>query len=276
MDINIYVATQKKLPFTLPNCYMPIFVGAELSKNSDSLGYISDNLGENISNKNKSFCELTALYWIWKNDDSEVIGLSHYRRYLSLFNWTRNHKKIINEKKIEQLMNDYDLILPQKTCLWGTVEEQYSNGQYHKDYILCGEILKNLYPEYYHDFTIISKSDQIYICNMFIGKKKLIDDYCEWLFPILFELEKQIDISDYSISEARIFGYLSERLFNVWLLHSNVRVKEVYLLNTELKFVRRVIDMFHTFNYKVLHIDVMKYSARRVEKRKRNEKKQFD
>lgn len=272
--INIYVATQKKIPFNLAEEYKPIFVGAALKPDGEHYGYLMDNVGENISEKNKTFCELTALYWMWKNSDADVLGLAHYRRYLSKYSLTNNPMKIANVNDYENLLENCDLIVPKKTCLWGTVENQYANGQHIKDYILCGEIIRERYPEYYDDFDKVSKSDSIYICNMFVGKRKLISDYCEWLFSILFELESKVDLTNYTVSEQRIFGYLSERLFNVWIRHNNPIIKEMFILNTELGLRRRVINAVHTFNYKVLGIDVMKHSAKRVAAKNKKVQKQ--
>ncbi len=266
--MEIYVATQKPIAFNLPDIYKPIFVGAAIKDEKEYYNYIADNKGDNISYKNKTYCELTALYWLWKNSTSDIVGLAHYRRYLSCCALTSNPMKIAKESDYCGLFKKYELILPRKRCLWGSVEQQYANGQHLKDYILCGEIIKEMYPDYYKDFVAISKTDSIYICNMFVGYRTIISDYCEWLFSILFELEKKVDISDYSVSEKRIFGYLSERLFNVWIKHNNIKTCELFLLNPEEGWKRRIIDGVHKFNYKVLGIDVVKHSARRVQKRK--------
>lgn len=268
----VFVATQKEIMFQLPDIYQPIFVGASLNNNPGYYNYITDNTGENISEKNGTYCELTALYWIWKNSKTDVVGLAHYRRYLSRFPFTNSPTKIATEKDFAYLLEKSDLILPRKTCLWGTVEQQYANGQHQEDYALCGEIIQRMYPEYYNDFVEISKSDTIYICNMFVGKRDTVSKYCEWLFSILFELEKHVDISKYTTSEKRIYGYLSERLFNVWIRHNSIRTSELYLLNTESGWKRRIISGLHTFNYKVLGINVMKHSARRVKRKKSKNK----
>jgi hypothetical protein len=269
MKIQVLVATQKQISFKLDKCYSPIYVGADFHIEDDTFGYLKDNSGENISNKNKSFCELTALYWQWKNSKADITGLCHYRRYLSDRRYTKNPQYILSENRIEQLMKSYDLILPKEYCLYGTALQQYSTGQHKKDYLLCGEILKEKYPEYWDDFQRITDSDTIFICNMYIGKKKIIDNYCSWLFDILFELEKRTDLTGYTVAEKRIYGYLSERLFNVWILHNKPSVYRCPLLNTETTFIREGIRLIHTFNYKVLGIDVLKHAAKRKEKKDR-------
>ena len=74
---------------------------------------------------------------------------------------------------------------------------------------------------------------RLHILNMFVMKKTLFDEYCSWMFNILFKLEKRIDISGYNQYEARVFGFISERLFNVWLENQQLKVKEMPVINLE-------------------------------------------
>lgn len=275
MKIEVYVATQKEIKIPLDSCYKPIFVGAALKDEETvkQLKYLNDATGSNISDKNRSFCELTALYWMWKNSKADVVGLAHYRRYLCETGKLRDTEAILSEQQISKYMSEYDVILPKKECLLGKVRRHYGYLQHVEDYDRLRDIIRSKYPDYVDAFDQISDQDEIYICNMFIGKKASVDSYCQWLFDILFELEKQTDISEYDANEKRIFGYLSERLFNVWLLKNRMKVKEVYLLNTEETRLDRVKKYFHLFNYKVLKIDVLKYAHARTQKRKRRQAK---
>ena len=268
MNISIYIATQKKIDYKLPSIYKPIFVGADLKEESKKLNYITDNTGDNISKKNPFFCELTALYWAWKNDKSEIIGLAHYRRFLSEKKCGRNINSLLSSSRIEELLSNYDIILPKKSCLYGSVREQYAVGQHISDFDKCGDILKELYPDYYQSFLEVSKKDSIYICNMFVCKKDIIDKYCEWLFNILFKLEEIVDISLYTVAEKRIFGYLSERLFNVWIIHNQLQIYEAKLLKTQEKLKDKLKNYIHLINYKVFRINVLKHQVKRKEKRK--------
>lgn len=266
MNTKIYVATQKTIEIDLPDCYVPILVGAEIKKELANIGYIKDNEGENISSKNPNYCELTALFWMWRNDkESNVVGLAHYRRFLCYKHLSA--KDIIDEYRASQLLKNHDIILPKKVCLYGNVREQYGTGQHLRDYDKCGEVLLKLYPDYYDDFIKISKKDSIYICNMFICKKDLLEKYCKWLFKILFELEKEVSIDSYSTSEKRIYGYLSERLFNVWINHNDLKVFEAKMLKTQEKKKDKIKNAFHLFCYKVLGINVLKHQSRRKRKR---------
>ena len=96
--------------------YLPVQVGREGKEN---LGYQVDNNGENISNKNATFCELTGLYWAWKNLDADYIGLCHYRRHFTCkklipFNEEAKFKILLNKKQTEEILKDTDIILPKK------------------------------------------------------------------------------------------------------------------------------------------------------------------
>lgn len=232
--MKIFIATHKKVDFPQNKIYIPIQVGAEYNKSIDVS--LRDNENDNISNKNSSFCELTALYWIWKNCHDDIIGLVHYRRYFFKRKYTKNIKEILNEKEINKIMEKYDIILPDKKYLKNyNVYEQYEKLHNIEDLNECKNIIKNKYPDYIKSFEKVMKNQYLYPYNMFIGRKNRIDEYCEWVFSILFELEKKIDISKYDKYNARVYGFLAERLFNVWI-EKNIekdKIKEVYVNNTE-------------------------------------------
>lgn len=238
--IKIYVAAHKKAAFPDNSMYVPIEVGAY---NKEKFLKVTDNTGDNISEKNPFFCELTATYWILKNDKSDVVGLTHYRRFF--FNkHTNNMDYILKKKDIEEILRDYDIIVPIKTYLvkYKNIREAYKTIHKISDFELCREIIEEKYPEYVRTFDIMSNSRSFYACNMFISSKKLFEQYYSWLFDILFELEKRVDISDYDDYNKRIFGFLSERLFNVWLIHENLKVKEMPVYNVHKKMFLQYLD----------------------------------
>ena len=216
----------------MPNddVYIPLHVGRE---GKADLGYIGDNTGDNISAKNANYCELTGLYWAWKNLKCDYIGLCHYRRYFAGKNiHTNNAEKkkavILHRKDYEKLLQEYDIILPVKRNYYiETVRSQYEHAHNKSDLDEAERIVAVLYPEYSEAFAKVMKRTKLHILNMFVMKTTLFDEYCSWLFSILFELEKRIDISSYNQYKARVFGFISERLFNVWLEKQQLKVKEV-------------------------------------------------
>ena len=236
--IIIYIASHKKFSSFNNDVYVPLHVG---SKGKANLGYVLDSKGDNISLKNPYFCELTGLYWIWKNDDSDIVGLVHYRRYFynSVFSKIED---ILDEKQIENILDKFYFILAQRGYTWGSsVRKQYESKHIKDDLDKCEQILKEKYPDYGKYFDKIINGDHYCPFNMIICRKKLFDEYCEWLFDILFALEKKIDLSDRDTYNSRTFGFLSERLLNVWVLKNNLNVIEKPVFNNEENiFVQRI------------------------------------
>lgn len=236
MDVKVLIATHKKYWMPDDDVYLPIHVG---KTGKADLGYVGDNTGDNISVKNANYCELTGLYWAWKNLKCDYIGLCHYRRYFTDKKiYTNNIEKkktsILNRKDYEKLLQEYDAILPVKRNYYiETVRSQYEHAHSKRDLDEAEKIVAELYPEYSEAFRKVMGRTKLYILNMFVMKKILFDKYCSWLFSILFELEKRIDITNYSQYEARLFGFIAERLFNVWLEKQQLKVKEVPVVNLE-------------------------------------------
>ena len=223
--------------FPKEEIYTPIQVGKK-----ESFTKVRDNTGDNIAEKNPNFCELTAAYWIWKNDKSDITGLTHYRRYFFKKKNNNSKENILNKKDIEEILEKYDIILPEKERIVKyTVKNAYGKFHHIEDFEKCREIIQEKYPEYIEAFDKIANGRKLYLYNMFISHKKIFDEYYKWLFDILFELEKRVDISNYSDYDKRIFGFLSERLLSVWLEKNNhLKIKEMPVYNTEQKVLPQI------------------------------------
>ena len=244
MDIKILVATHKKYWMPDDEVYLPIHVGRE---GKQDLGYLGDNTGDNISVKNANYCELTGLYWAWKNLDCEYIGLCHYRRYFGksgkYISYIREEKeRILKYDEYNRMLRECDILLPRKAKLKRTIAEQYAKSHKIKDLLEVRKIISQKYPEYLTSFDEVTNSNDVYFANMFVTKKTIFDDYCEWLFSILFELEQTLDISEYDNYQSRVYGFLSERMFTVWLHKKKyiIRETDVVMLEKKIKWKRRV------------------------------------
>lgn len=241
-NTKIFVISHKKIEIELNGEYIPIQVG-----NGKNLNYIRDNTGENISNKNANYCELTGVYWIWKNYQSfENIGICHYRRY-----FVRNNE-ILTSKYINKVLKSYDIILPKKFYFKRNIWDNYFLNGYgkEKDLITTKEVIKEKYPEYIDDFNDIMSKNYGSYCNMLITSKENFENYCNWLFDILFEVEKNTDLSNYSKEEARIYGYISELLLNVWVKHNKLKVKECKVKKIDEKIKDKLNMSLHMAYYK--------------------------
>ncbi|MBQ2886125.1 MAG: DUF4422 domain-containing protein [Alphaproteobacteria bacterium] len=241
--------------------------------NSDILSPIDACIIErnHIAEKNKHFCELTALYWIWKNVTSDVVGLFHYRRLLNLNNHVtriRNLKQIDNlnltQDRINQLMQKYDVILPVKRpkkikSTSPTIYEYYAKHHFKEDMDIALDVITKKYPmmkDIAH--KIIKEEKQNYVANIILAKKALFDEYAQWLFDVLFDVEKEIhaDVLKRNDYQQRVYGFLAERLLGVFIAYkqqtSNVRVLEAPMIFVETDVVKFIKYKFRQIKRRTL------------------------
>lgn len=231
--IKVVIATHKKYDMPSDKMYLPLQVAAE---GKNDLGYEKDNTKDNISLKNPYFCELTGLYWAWKNLKEDYIGLAHYRRHFASkkINKKDLFNSVLTKEEASKLLNNTDIIVPKKRNYY--IENLYSHYE-HTMYIepldITGQILQERYPEYMLEFDKLKTRRSAHMFNMFIMKKDKLDEYCTWLFDILFELEKRVDNSKYDSFHARFYGRVSELLLDVWLNTKGYSYKEVKVISME-------------------------------------------
>ena len=179
----IYIITHKEFEQPKVKGYKSILVGAD---KGHRCGDLFDDEGDNIAVKNDSYCELTGIYWIWKHIKDEYVGIAHYRRY---FSNSMRYGDIVSEEVVKKVLERYDIILPFHSTLKKTVYEHYcEESGFYEDLLRVREILKAKYPEYLDTYDHFMQGKRICFFNMMICKKKIFDEYCEWLFDILFEL----------------------------------------------------------------------------------------
>ena len=235
-DIKVIIATHKKYTMSNDNLYIPLHVGAE---GKEDLGYTKDNKGKNISKKNPYFCELTGLYWAWKNLKADYIGLVHYRRYFTLFKKklkTEEEKfeKVLSTKEANRLLKETDIILPKKRKYYiENLYNHYKHTMYIEPLDETRKIIEEKYPEYLLEFDKLKKRTSAHMFNMFIMKKDILDGYCKWLFDILFELEKRVDQDKYESFHKRFYGRVSELLLDVYINTNNLSYKEVKVIDMQ-------------------------------------------
>ncbi|MBQ8683108.1 MAG: DUF4422 domain-containing protein [Clostridia bacterium] len=222
----IYIAAHKA--FTVPQeaGYVPLQVGAE---GKHPLPYTPDNTGDHISEKNPHFCELTGLYWIWKNSDEPVKGLVHYRRYFT----KKGH--LLTQEEISDALTAADILLPRPEYLRESAYEEFAlHSGHEKDLILLRQAVETVSPEVLPAYDRVMAGNRLSLYNMVVASREIFDAYCAWLFAVLFELERHVDMTGYTPYQQRLYGFLSERLLNVWVAHNpNLRVAYCKVENTE-------------------------------------------
>jgi len=252
--VKLYTSHHKPSAFLSSPVIKPIHVGKANSYNDICCD--GDDTGDNISFKNPFYCELTAQYWVWKNDiSSEYVGFMHYRRHLNFSEkqdypedvWGVVNEDIIspeyeekfglNEKSIIEAIGDCDILLPKK---WSVKQAGSKNNYEHykvsphlhiEDYQAAIDSLLYLYPEYASAVKMFNSAHDGYYTNMFVMRTDLFAEYSEWLFSIFNDLEANFALRNYDAQEKRVIGHISERLFNIFIIHkeksSSLKKKEL-------------------------------------------------
>ncbi|SDB23469.1 DUF4422 domain-containing protein [Eubacterium oxidoreducens] len=229
MATTFFVMTHKKFQPPANEAYIPLHVGRALG---DDLGYLGDNTGtDQISAENPYFGELTGLYWIWKNyEGQENIATNHYRRF---FYDEDGH--LMTSAKADELLKTHNIIVSKKATIPQTYREYYAEAHNLRDLEAIGRSIEKIYPGYYPFFEEVLSGHIVYSGNLMIMPRKLYDEYCTWLFTILFDASSEIDVSGYDLYHARVYGFLSEELLLVWAHAKELSVYEATVGFTEEK-----------------------------------------
>ncbi|WP_430972001.1 DUF4422 domain-containing protein [Sunxiuqinia rutila] len=253
--IELYTFFYKNAPVIINHSpYIPIMAGNAQSK--AAIDMQGDDTGDHISSKNKYYSELTGTYWVWKNTCQDIVGVVHYRRFLTKQTeplsyrlkrllyylvgihykrygliYTKNVQKfkgaVLNENEIIELLNEYDIILPTKRKLKYTVREHYQRYHNAKDLELLQTIIQEKCPEYGGALERVLASKRMYANNMLVMKRADFDCCMSWLFKLLFEFENRVKLAEYQGYQERILGFIAERLLNVWIEKQQLRIKEL-------------------------------------------------
>lgn len=258
--MKILIATHKESILPTNDIFLPIQVGRKIAE--IKLDMQGDDEGENISEKNPNYCELTAHYWAWKNlKNIDYIGLCHYRRYFD-FNKSSFISKV--EKKISQsdLLNidfnkdhilknfkNYDIILSKGITYPYNLKTNYCYEHIIDDFKIMENVIKTKFPDYYKSFKIVFNGNKLSHYNMFITNSYIFNDYSKWIFNVLFEIEKSVKISEYPF-QRRVFGYMSERLLMVFCYHHQLKIKYLPII---------FVDEAHTKNVSLIYFLLRKF-----------------
>ena len=223
--LNLYYQPTKVLKDHIEHnnhLYVPMNTGNLKGTNDwcdKHLSYETD-LKYNIAHLNSKLNEMTAIYAYWKNlmKDADYIGFNHYRRLFKIEDLNDIAEyDIIDAKPIPMVFNmSYFTRSPIPNCVPTDIKNGYAICHKIEDWNKMECLLKK--TPYYVDFEEWSKQNSLTSpCNMFIMKKKIFEDYCKFIFPILFELEKQVDLTGYDNYQKRQISFLAERLTSLFI-----------------------------------------------------------
>ena len=223
-SVTVIIAAHMRYQMPTDTMYLPIHVGAAGKESIEDNGiiYQRDDEGENISALNPYFCELTGLYWAWKNISSDYIGLAHYRRHFSYHPHSKDKwDAVLKKSEIENDLGQVKVFVPEKRHYWiETLYSHYAHTHYASQLDETRRIIEERYPEYVNSFDKAVKRRWGYMFNMMIMERGAFDAYCSWLFDILFELRTRIGKeAEESLDrfQGRFYGRISEIILNVWL-----------------------------------------------------------
>ena len=228
--IRLYMAKSekdrplKKNPLIQDYIY-PLHVGAE--KSTMRIADLVDNKGENISDKNSNYSELTGLYWIWKNklnapsvpggDDGQYYGLAQYRRMLAFS----------EDDLLRLLDNDVDVVLPYPMPYEPNIHAHHERYLKDSDWKAMLMAMEELHPEYAEYFPKVLEQEYLYNYNVILAKKAVLRDYCEWLFPILKRTE-ELSVPKGKDRGDRYIGYMAETLETLYFIKNADKLNVVH------------------------------------------------
>ena len=225
LPLTVFVVTHKEVFKPLDESYFLIQAG---SLSGCIEGILHDNTGDNISDRNAIYSELTAHYWIWKNVKCEYVALMHYRRFLTARKETFEYQgyNVSSAADLLEELKDVDIVtsLPFVFLHYGTnlpesVEQHYVR-HHGFEFLTARQILAAVQPDYVDAFEVVMRNNLLYGNNIMAMKKSVFDQYCQWAFPLFFEIEKVIQIRGFDKYQSRFIAFLSERLFSVWIVHN--------------------------------------------------------
>lgn len=270
-DIKILMCCHNRIETVPPLC-TPIQCGSALNARLD--GAIPDDTGDNISSRNKEYCELTAHYFAWKNLSADYFGFCHYRRFFSFDERCRYPYAVTgapyssvmgDEKRWRSLISSYEMIVPRSEDMGMSVREHYCTSRFHyeEDLTLFVELIRTTLPQLYpfaEDYLVQRRQ---YFCNMFIMDRVHFDEYCGMLFPLLKTFDEKKKLHG-SFQADRTDGYLGELFTGMYICFSRahgVRIKELPRLDICCKIGKRI--SYHIFPPE----SKLRFTAKRVAKR---------
>ncbi len=254
-SIKIFMCCHKGYDI-VPPFAVPIQGGRAI--NQPVPGVAGDNTDDNISEKNKEYCELTVQYHAWKNTDLDAYGFCHYRRffcfndkvkepYLVFGKMSKKQQKkyLGTEEIIEKAVSENDIIVPRGELFDSDVRTYYglAKNHYSEDLTLFEEILSEKNPGLVPFMNEFFSQNREYFCNMFIMKKQFFNEYCSLLFPILEEFDKRKTLHG-SFQSDRTDGYLAERFVGIYLAYAksrNAKILEVPRIDVNCPIKKRIL-----------------------------------
>ena len=291
LGIKILISHHEKRSIVQNSILTPIQTGCALTQERFE-GMLYDDEGENISAQNSKYCELTAIYWAWKNyeklDNPDYVGLMHNRRHL-LFNeklpvpdkgmkWLEpsvflfppvcaKYLPYISRESICSYFPNYDILTIKPHTFTPTKYDKVYAGSAMLTRFMntaCMEkrffdvfinTVKQYRPDYVMELKEFLAGNKMYLCNIFVMRKDLFMEYCSFLFPLLAQIDFQIDSDDFCPAKKRWLGYLGEYLTTLFMLRLKKRPQvKMRELNASFLMEKNKKDSIKLYRYALMGI----------------------
>ena len=227
IDCVDYVITHKPYHIDESDMYRKLCVGGYTEP-----GKLSDSTGNNIAGYNDRINELTGLYWIWKNTNSEYVGMSHYRRFFG------DNGKRLSSERVEQILcaDDFDIIVSSPvnitwaSCICENITKAVGWQLSSTGFSVFGDLISERQHDYLNTYCTVMFEKSMHVCSMFVTSRKIMDEYCRWLFSFLPDAADRIDVTGCDTTHRRVAGYFGEALLNVWLKKQDLKLFEMPIL----------------------------------------------
>lgn len=243
--IVVAVASHRPYPAPRDPAYLPVHVGRalhpELAAEMDALGYVGDDTGDSVSSRNAELCELTALWWVWRNVEADYKGLVHYRRHLGSPSLVRRLSRdrmgrFATGEELAGILGPggADAVLPRRRDYYvETVRSHWEHTLPAEQLEAARAVVGERDASDLEALDAVLSSRGAHMFNMMVMRSDLLDEYCSWLFPALHELGSRLPPSGYDPFNARYLGRVSEVLLDAWLLGRDLRVRELPTVSPE-------------------------------------------
>jgi len=225
--VFVYQVTHQEKCKKMWDYLIPVQAGAALTK--ERIAELTDQSGEQISEKNQAYCELTVLYWAWKNRKSPIWGLCHYQR---IFTFS-------NQEEIEKILQQYDWITATSYCFRINLEKEYQKYHLKEDMDVLKKVLKDRKDGSYEAALNVLSKNRLYPYNMLIASQEKMEEYCTWLFDILFQIEQKTRQRNRTPYQKRYIGFLAERLMTIYIWKKQLQVYEDPLIGRKMQNNRK-------------------------------------
>jgi len=223
VEVMMYIVTHKEAEIQEDDFYRGLCVGKYRAD-----GMLSERDGENIAMYNDRINELTGLYWIWKNTTEDLVGMCHYRRFF------QDGEQRAGEEKILEALSNADIILSDYVYLPWTVRQNIVQIEGHDldaaAYRSFEQGIREHQPNYVDAFDKVLNGRFFHVCNMFVTRREILNEFCEWLFSFILEATDRVNVGNGDYFQRRLCGYYGETMWSVWMQKQNYKVKTMPIL----------------------------------------------